>query len=535
MSPTAAVPVLVLTGTVLLLLLPFALHRGWLLVMARRERTAVRAPWPEGKLPVVTVQLPVYDEAHVVERLVDAACRLDYPSELLEIQVLDDSDDATSELAAARCALWRERGVDVRHLRRGTREGFKAGALAWGAARARGELFLVLDADFVPRAGLVRELLPPFADDGVGMVQARWDHLNRDESWLTRAQSFFLDGHFLWEQGGRWAGGRFFNFNGTAGMWRRRCLEEAGGWQADTLTEDLDLSYRAQMAGWRFVYLDDVGAPAEIPSTAAALEIQQRRWAQGGIQTARKILPRLLAGPWPAAVKTEAVVHLCGHLAHPLTILLGILLFPSALARRALGLEQLLALDLAVFTAATVPFLVFYAAAGRARGRPWRGMAGGVARTLVLGIGLSVPVTRAVLRGLGPARDPFQRTPKRGADARSRYAGPAGGVDTALRLLLAALMAVYLGAAVALGYWASIPFIVLFLSGFGALGLEGLRSRFSAGAGRRGVPSPAPGAFPHQEGQDRTPHQDTQPAGLRPDPRGLPGVQAEVPEECEAA
>ncbi len=289
------------------------------------------------------------------------------------------------------------------------------------------------------------------------------------------------------------------------------------------------------MAGWRFVYLDDVGVPAEIPSTAAALEIQQRRWAQGGIQTARKILPRLLRGPWPRAVKAEAVVHLCGHLAHPLTVLLGVLLFPSAVARRALGLEHLLVLDLAVFALATVPFLAFYAMAGRARGRPWSGLAGGVARTLVLGIGLSVPVTRAVLRGLGRARDPFQRTPKRGAAARSRYAGPAVPVDTALRLLLAALMAAYLGAAVALGYWASVPFVLLFLAGFGALGLEGLGSWASAGAGRGEVPARAPDALPRQEGQHRTPHQEPQPAGLGPDPGGLERVQAEVAEECEAA
>ena len=249
------------------------------------------------------------------------------------------------------------------------------------------------------------------------MVQARWDHLNADESWLTEAQSFLLDGHFAFEQGGRYRGGRFFNFNGTAGMWRLSCLEEVGGWQSDTLTEDLDLSYRAQMSGWRFAYLDDVGVPAEIPSTVGALEVQQRRWAQGGVQTAKKVLPRLLRSRFRVAVKIEAAVHLLGHLAHPLTWALAILLFPSAVARRSLGLERFLGVDVLLFAAATIPFVIFYWKAAARRGRPVRGRLTGVLRTLALGIGLSVPVSRAVLRGLRSCRDPFIRTPeaRRGA------------------------------------------------------------------------------------------------------------------------
>lgn len=544
MTPPVALSVLALTAGVLLFLLPFALHRGWLLLQARRPAAEDRRPLSDVELPRVTVQLPVYDERHVVGRLLDAVCSLDYPAELLEIQLLDDSDDATTRLAAERCAWWRTQGVDVTHHRRGSREGYKAGALAWGAARARGEFFLVLDADFVPEPGLLRALLPPFRDPSVGMVQARWDHLNRTEGWLTRAQAYLLDGHFLFEQGGRYRSGRFFNFNGTAGMWRRRCLDEAGGWEADTLTEDLDLSYRAQMAGWRFAYLDDVAVPAEVPSTAAALEIQQRRWAQGGIQTARKILPRLLRGPWPRHIKLEAVVHLCGHLAHPLTVLLALLLFPSALARRALGLEHLLWLDLAVFTAATVPFLLFYGSAGRRRGRSWREVVPGVARTLALGIGLSVPVSRAVVRGLGSARDPFRRTPKRGASRRSGYGGRVLPADTAARLVLAGLMAAYLAAAVARGMWASVPFVLLFLAGFLALAVEGLprstgASTVAAGSGP-GLPAvagagSAQDGFPHQEHPHRPPQQESEPGGLGPAPERVPRPETEVAEECEAA
>ena len=360
MSNIIALLVMALTVGVLAFLVPFAFHRTLLLVLSGRSRDEHASPWPEQQLPHVTVQLPIYDERHVVSRLIDAVCRTDYPAHLLEVQVLDDSDDETRRIVDEGVAFWQARGVDVVHITRESRDGFKAGALAEGTSVAKGEFLLVLDADFIAPSGLVRDLLPPFQDASVGMVQARWDHLNRDETWFTEAQALLLDGHFLFEQGGRYAGRRFFNFNGTAGVWRRTCLEEAGGWHADTLTEDLDLSYRAQMAGWRFVYLDHVSVPAEIPSTVEALEVQQRRWAQGGIQTARKILPKLLRGPYPLAVKAEAVIHLCGHIAHPLTWGLALLLFPSAIARRSLGLEQYLLMDVLIFAAATLPFMVFY-------------------------------------------------------------------------------------------------------------------------------------------------------------------------------
>jgi hypothetical protein len=543
------VAVLAAASLVLGLLLPLAFHRLHLLALARRRRPEeIRGPWPEGELPVITVQLPVYNERRVVERLLDAACSLDYPRDRLEIQLLDDSTDETRVRAARRVAHWRSRGVDVRHVRREDRRGFKAGALAEGVRRARGDFFLVLDADFVPGPDLARRLLPPFRDPGVGMVQARWDHLNEHRNGRTRAQALLLDGHFFLEHGGRYAGGRFFNFNGTAGMWRRRCLEEAGGWQADTLTEDLDLSYRAQMEGWRFVFLEDVGVPAELPARVAGLEIQQKRWGRGGIQTARKILPRLLRGPWSWAVKLEGVAHLAGHLAHPLTLLLGLLILPSAWARRSLGLDHLLAVDLLVFAAATLPFLLFYGTAARRRRRPWRSVVPAVARTLALGVGLSAAVSRAVVGGLVSGRVDFVRTPKDGGGDRPAYRPRHGWGDTVLELILGSYMVVCLGVSAATGLWAQLPFLLLFAAGYLGLGVPGLRERVSrdpvgpasgtgsvhVGGSGVGGPVPAgrwadgpaedttdPGAGGEEEHQDRSPENHPPPDRLRP----LAGVQ----------
>jgi len=530
MSDQAAILVLTATAGVFAFLIPFASHRSYLLLLSSRcRREEVREPCPEDELPRVTVQLPMYNERAVAERVIDAACNLDYPADKLEIQVLDDSDDVTARLVEQRVEYWRARGVRIQHVRREDRTGFKAGALAFGTTEAVGEFLLVLDADFVPAPDLIRELLPPMRDPDVGMVQARWDHLNRDRNWLTEAQSFLLDGHFLYEQGGRYAAGRFFNFNGTAGLWRRECLEDAGGWRADTLTEDLDLSYRAQMAGWRFAYLDDVAVLAEIPETVEALEVQQRRWAQGGIQTARKILPRLLLGPYPLAVKLEAVVHLCGHLAHPLTWALAFLLFPSAVARRALSLDHLLWVDILLFGACSIPFIVFYWTAAEERGRPRRGRVLAVLRTLALGVGLSVPVSRAVFRGLWSSDDPFVRTPKRGDSGLVFYRSRSIPFDVGAKVGMAFLMTGYLVAAVAGGYWGQLPFIVLFLSGYVGLGLPGLIGLRGFGRG------PQLPAVDREHEQERNPQDGAGQTRLGPRPGRLEGTQPEVADECEAA
>jgi cellulose synthase/poly-beta-1,6-N-acetylglucosamine synthase-like glycosyltransferase len=410
----------------------------------------------------------------VVEPLLRACLALDYPPDRLEIQILDDSTDDTGRVVARVLADLPLGGPEVEHVRRPDREGFKAGALAHGLTRATGAFLLILDADFRPHPDLVRRLLPLFEDPRVGVVQARWDHLNEGAGLLTRCQAILLDGHFAFEQGGRHAAGRFLNFNGTAGIWRRQALEAAGGWSADTLTEDLDLSYRAQMAGWKILYQGDVGVPAELPEGIRAFEVQQQRWAQGGIQTARKLLPTLWRGPWSAGVKLDGSIHLLGHLAHPMTVALGVLLLPSALARQALGMGRWLLVDLGVFVLASGSFLLFYLAAARTRRRPWLRAIPTAAVTMALGIGLTATVSRAVLRGLLPGsgdRDPFHRTPKGGQRGLRRYGSPRAQGDRALKLLLTAWMATSVGLAVFLNLHPTLPLLLLFLGAWAWVGL----------------------------------------------------------------
>ena len=295
MDPLLSRLVLAIYYLVLGTLAVYGVHR--LALVALYYRTRRRSNPSEiqpAHWPLVTVQLPIYNERYVVARLIDAVCALDYPPDRLEIQVLDDSTDETQQIAAARVARYRALGFDIHHLHRLDRNGFKAGALEAGFARARGELLAVFDADFVPQTDFLRRTVFHFADPRCGMVQARWDHINRGYSWLTRIQAIFLDGHFLIEHAARNRSGRFFNFNGTAGVWRRQAILDAGGWQHDTLTEDLDLSYRAQMAGWKFLFLPEVTVPAELPVDINAFKRQQYRWAKGSVQTARKLLRRIL-------------------------------------------------------------------------------------------------------------------------------------------------------------------------------------------------------------------------------------------------
>ncbi|NOT34934.1 MAG: glycosyltransferase [Candidatus Eisenbacteria bacterium] len=400
---------------------------------------------PESEWPFVTLQFPVYNEPRVIRRLLEAAARTDYPRDRFEIQVLDDSDDATVSLAAAAIAEIRASGVSIEHLRRATRAGFKAGALAQGLSVARGELVAIFDADFVPPPEFLRRMVPHLRDPRVGMVQARWGHLNRDENALTIAQAVMLDAHFRIEHTARMGRGLFFNFNGTGGVWRRRCIEDSGGWSHATLTEDLDLSYRAQLRGWRFVFASDVVVPAELPADMQAFKSQQRRWTRGGIQTARLVLPAVLRAKLPLAVKLEAFFHLTSNVAYPLLLSIGVLLLPLLLGRSTIPQSLVWALQLGVLAFGTVPVAWFLARGQRGSGRSSIEVAREVGCALLLGAGIALNNAVAVVAGSGGKVGTFVRTPKQGDLGSPRVRGdgdPRGGSGEALlALYFAAVLA----------------------------------------------------------------------------------------------
>ncbi|HEX4823469.1 MAG TPA: glycosyltransferase [Candidatus Polarisedimenticolaceae bacterium] len=459
---------------VLGLLALYGAHRAYLLLLLaiHRRTTASPSQLPD-ELPFLTVQIPLYNELHVARRVLLACAALDWPRDRFEIQVLDDSTDETASVVAAITARLVSSGIDVRHLRRADRRGFKAGALAAGLAAARGEIIAVFDADFEPAPDFARRLVPAFADPRIGMVQARWGHLNRGASLLTRAQSVLLDGHFAIEHAARHRAGRFFNFNGTAGIWRRRCIEDAGGWQHDTLTEDLDLSYRAQLRGWRFAFVEDAVAPAELPVEMGAFKSQQHRWAQGSIQTARKLLPSILRAPLPLAVKLESVVHLTANATYLLMIVLALLLGPAAWLRRGQGLPPLVFLDLPLLAISLASIATFYLVAERrATGRAGEGLRV-LPMVLAVGVGLSVNNARAVVQGLFSRRAAeFRRTPKYGlavvddvALATRRYRA-GRNADTWIELAAGVYLAAWTAIATTCGLWGAAPFLVLFAAGF---------------------------------------------------------------------
>ncbi len=441
----------------------FGLHR---LVLIRqlpsRGAPVVPTPGDPAVWPSVTVQLPLYNEPNVAARLIDAVSRFEYPGQL-HIQVLDDSTDVTSSLVAEAVEQARACGVSIEQIRRSSRDGYKAGALAEGLRRTESELVAIFDADFVPGSDLLLRMVPHFENTRVGMVQARWGHLNRGRSLLTRAQAVYLDAHFAVESAARYSAGNFFNFNGTAGIWRRRAIDDAGGWSASTLTEDLDLSYRAQLAGWKFVFLPDLDVPAELPESLAAFHYQQRRWAKGSIQTARRILPALWRADLPARVRLEATFHLCNNSAYLFTLILATLVVPAMAIRHASGLDWTLAIDAVLFSLSTGSVVTFYMEGQRRVGR--RISRKELFSVLPVGIGMSAVNAAAVLEGLFETGGHFSRTPKTGsgriAVTADRFKGfPVAESILGIFFLVAAVL--FLDE----GYYFAVPFVLLFLSGY---------------------------------------------------------------------
>lgn len=458
----------------------YGVHRYWLVYLYFKHRSNVpRPPRRLDCLPGVTVQLPVYNERYVVERLIDAVCQLNYPPEKLHVQVLDDSTDETVDLVSERVAFHADRGVRIEQLRRGRRDGFKAGALQHGLRSTDSELVAIFDADFVPEPDTLLNMVDFFTDPAVGMVQLRWTHLNRDYSLLTRAQAVLLDGHFVLESGARSRAGRFFNFNGTAGMWRRKTIEEAGGWQNDTLTEDLDLSYRAQLKGWRFVFLQNVTAAAEVPVDMNSFKSQQYRWTKGSVQTALKLLPEILGGSLPTRIKVEAFFHLTANVAYPLMVLLSLLMLPALQFRLRHGSAQFLLIDLPLFLAATLSVSSFYLVAQREVLTDWWKRLQHLPMAMALGIGLSISNSRAVLEALLGIGSQFSRTPKfgvvRGADVwKAKTYQSKVGWPAVLEVLLGVHFVYLIALSVGAGHLWSVPFLTLFMFGYLSTGMASL-------------------------------------------------------------
>ncbi|HWW61392.1 MAG TPA: glycosyltransferase, partial [Thermoanaerobaculia bacterium] len=406
MSPAEAV-VLALYYITLGILTVYSVHRLYLVRLRRRATTPARVVACD--FPPLTVQLPLFNEPNVAARLIEAVARLEYPG-ALDIQVLDDSTDETSAIVAATIARLHE---SIAHIRRASRDGYKAGALAHGMRLSTAALFAVFDADFVPAPDVLLHVVPHFADPRIGMVQARWGHLNREHSMLTRVQAIFLDAHFAVESAARNFGGRFFNFNGTAGVWRRAAIEDAGGWSSSTLTEDLDLSYRAQLAGWKFAFLSDVEVPAELPAELSGFQDQQHRWAKGSIQTARKLLGTIARSNTDRATKAEAFFHLTNNSAYLLSLLLALFIVPSIVIRQTAHITWTFVIDFILFGGSTGSVLFFYVEGQRWAGRPRPRMRDLLA-VLPVGVGMAVRNATAVLEGFVERGGHFRRTPKSG-------------------------------------------------------------------------------------------------------------------------
>jgi cellulose synthase/poly-beta-1,6-N-acetylglucosamine synthase-like glycosyltransferase len=487
---------------VMIILAFYGIHRYqlvWLYYRNRRNQARSSEPpahFDDAELPFVTIQLPIYNEQFVIDRLIDACCRLDYPRDRFEIQLLDDSTDETIEVARNIVERYAA-GTDglapqpVYYLHRTNRYGYKAGALEEGLKSAKGELIAIFDADFVPPPTWIMQVVHHFAEQGVGMVQTRWTHLNRNYSFLTQVEAILLDGHFVLEHGGRSRAGVFFNFNGTAGMWRREAIDEAGGWQHDTLTEDTDLSYRAQLKGWKFKYLQDVECPAELPIEMTAFKTQQARWAKGLIQTGKKILPTVMRSDAPFHVKLEAWYHLTANISYPLMIILSTLLMPAMIIRSWQGPMQMFLIDLPLFMASTMSVSSFYLVSQKELfPKTWYKTFLYLPFLMALGVGLTITNTKAVLEALVGHKSAFARTPKyrvqaKGEKSQAKVYRKRLGIIPWIELAIGCYFAGTVWYAVTTENYFTVPFLLLFVLGYWYTGLLSLlQGRFERGGTR---------------------------------------------------
>ncbi|HKV05706.1 MAG TPA: cellulose synthase family protein [Candidatus Acidoferrales bacterium] len=481
---------------VMVILAMYGVHRYSLVYNFFKNRKNVPSAPPElAQWPKVTVQLPIYNERYVIERLIETVAQFDYPRDLLDIQVLDDSTDQTQQVARDCVERHQALGVPISYIHRDNREGFKAGALQEGLKTASGEFVAIFDADFIPPADFLRRTVPYFASPKIAMVQTRWSYVNRSYSTLTEVEAILLDGHFAIEHSSRFRTGLFFNFNGTAGIWRRAAIEDSGGWQHDTLTEDTDLSYRAQIRGWRFLYLPEIDCPSELPVEMNAFKTQQARWAKGLMQTAKKILPQVMRSDVPAATKAEAFFHLTANISYPLMVFLSIILLPAMIVRFYQGWFQVLLIDLPLFLASTCSISSFYLAAERTfYPKTWMRTFLYLPFVMAVGIGLSVRNALAVIEAILGVKSEFVRTPKYRVEAGAKRSGEwvkkkyhkRAGLMPFAEVLLGVYFAGAVVYAIQNENYATVPFLLLFVWGYLYTGMMSLgqtyvdRLRFGA-------------------------------------------------------
>src|SRR5687767_5704280 len=478
--------ILVLYFFVLSILAIYGWHRYYLVYLYMKNKDKKPAPVPPpATLPKVTVQLPIFNEMYVVDRLIGAVCELDYPRELLEIQVLDDSTDETTEIAELAVRRHASRGFDIKYLHRVDRTGYKAGALDAGLQQASGQFIAIFDADFIPPSDFLMRTLGYFdTDPKLAMVQARWGHINQDYSLMTKIQAILLDAHFVLEHGGRNRAGCFFNFNGTAGIWRREAIPDAGGWQHDTLTEDLDLSYRAQLRGWRFLFVPDLVCPAEVPVEMNSFKSQQHRWAKGSIQTCLRLMPLILRSKQPMKVKAEAFFHLSANFNYVFMSILSVLMFPAMYVRYSMGWTEMLLIDVPLFAAATWSFCNFYMVSQRELYPDWKTRLKYLPFLMSIGIGLCVNNTRAVFEAMFGKQSEFARTPKYGIERQSdEWVGKkyhqTVGVQPMIELALGLYFSATVYYALVNGIYGTLPFLMLFQVGFLYCGLLSITQQFT--------------------------------------------------------
>jgi cellulose synthase/poly-beta-1,6-N-acetylglucosamine synthase-like glycosyltransferase len=489
---------------VMILLAIYGVHRYTLcyLYFKYRKNASGAPPRLFDELPRVTVQLPIFNEQFVIDRLIEAICAMEYPKDRLEIQVLDDSTDETQQVAAAIVARYAALGHPIQYIHRTNRHGYKAGALDAGLNFAKGEFVAIFDADFVPPTDWLMQVIHHFAEPEIGMVQTRWTHLNRNYSILTQIEAILLDGHFVIEHGARYRTGDFFNFNGTAGMWRIKAIRDGGGWQHDTLTEDTDLSYRSQLAGWKFKYLPHVECPSELPIEMTAFKTQQASWAKGLIQTSIKVLPKIFHSDVPRRIKIEAVYHLTANLSYPLMVLMSAALLPAMICRFYQGWFQMLLIDVPLFTASTFSIAVFYVLSERELFPiTWWKTILYLPFLMALGIGLTVTNTKAVMEALFGIKSAFVRTPKYRVALKGEKSQAS---KYRKRLVLTPWIELLLGAYFFLAIlytfsnhnYFTAPFLILFVIGYWYTGLmsllQGRFERWRSGGANTDESSPKP-------------------------------------------